>query len=135
MPAPLPDCRWFLKAGLTAAVVFAVQQPDLPPFARSCLYVLGGFLAAAAQLPNCPQQACRLVLLGPQHACMGGVLRGCSRTGFQLSSMPYRRAAGLYTMLGLVMDGPAALVLRPLRLRLAPHFLPPWESRSLAAFW
>ena len=33
------------------------------------------------------------------------------------------------------MDGPAALVLRPLRLALAPHFLPPWESRSLADFW
>ena len=33
------------------------------------------------------------------------------------------------------MDGPAALVLRPLRMSLAPHFLPPWESRSLADFW
>jgi hypothetical protein len=33
------------------------------------------------------------------------------------------------------MDGPAALVLHPLRMSLSPHFLPPWESRSLAGFW
>jgi hypothetical protein len=39
---------------------------------------------------------------------------------------------GLYTMLGVVMDGPAALLLRPLRLSLAPHFLPPWDAPSLA---
>ncbi|EFN51551.1 hypothetical protein CHLNCDRAFT_140013 [Chlorella variabilis] len=74
--------RWLLKAGVTAAVVFTLLLPDLPPFAKSCLYVVG-----------------------------------------------------LYTMLGVVMDGPAALVLAPLQLALAPHFLPPWESRSLADFW
>lgn len=33
------------------------------------------------------------------------------------------------------MDGPAALLLRPLRLQLAPHFRAPWESPSVAAFW
>lgn len=33
------------------------------------------------------------------------------------------------------MDGPAALLLRPLRLELAPHFVAPWEARSVAAFW
>lgn len=33
------------------------------------------------------------------------------------------------------MDGPAALVLRPLQLHLAPHFRAPWESVSIAAFW
>ncbi|PRW20389.1 acyl- --sterol O-acyltransferase 1-like isoform B [Chlorella sorokiniana] len=42
---------------------------------------------------------------------------------------------GIYGMLGVVMDGPAALLLRPLRLQLAPHFRAPWESPSVAAFW
>lgn len=42
---------------------------------------------------------------------------------------------GIYGMLGVVMDGPAALLLRPLRLQLAPHFRAPWESPGVAAFW
>ncbi|KAL4431416.1 hypothetical protein ABPG75_006672 [Micractinium tetrahymenae] len=73
--------RWLAKAAVTAGVVFCLLL-EVPPFARTCLYVLG-----------------------------------------------------IYSMLGVVMDGPAALVLRPLRLDLAPHFLPPWESASLAEFW
>ncbi|KAL4852779.1 putative long-chain-alcohol O-fatty-acyltransferase 8 [Chlorella vulgaris] len=74
--------RWLLKAAVTAAVVFALLLPGIPPFFNTCLYCVG-----------------------------------------------------LYTMLGVVMDGPAALLLRPLRLSLAPHFLPPWDAPSLAAFW
>ena len=44
-------------------------------------------------------------------------------------------AVGLYSMLGVAMDGPAALLLRPLGLRLAPHFRSPWLSSSVAEFW
>jgi hypothetical protein len=133
----LRRCRWLLKAALTAAVVFAVQLPGLPPFARSCLYVLGGFPTAAAQLLEHTQACCPAGCLATAASDPAAGHDTPAKTGNRPASVQqwYRCTAGLYTMLGVVMDGPAALVLRPLRLNLAPHFLPPWESRSLAAFW
>eukprot|EP00887_Chlorella_sp_A99_P008212 scaffold12.g8212.t1 len=41
----------------------------------------------------------------------------------------------LYSMLGVMMDGPASLALSLLGMKLAPHFRPPWLSPSIAGFW
>ena len=41
----------------------------------------------------------------------------------------------LYSLLLLIMDGPAALVIGLTGLRMSPHFDQPWRATSVASFW
>ncbi|EFJ41473.1 hypothetical protein VOLCADRAFT_121638 [Volvox carteri f. nagariensis] len=47
----------------------------------------------------------------------------------------YVYAFGLYSFVGVLMDGPAALAVEALGLQLIPTFDQPWLSSSLADFW
>ncbi|GFR44080.1 hypothetical protein Agub_g5240 [Astrephomene gubernaculifera] len=47
----------------------------------------------------------------------------------------YMHIMGLYSFVGFLMDGPAALAVEALELPLVPTFDEPWKSCSLADFW
>ncbi|GAB4821584.1 hypothetical protein N2152v2_008630 [Parachlorella kessleri] len=42
---------------------------------------------------------------------------------------------GLYSVLGMIMDGPAALATSAIGMQIAPHFDNPYTAHSLAEFW
>lgn len=114
--------RWLLKAATTGAVVFTLLLRDLPPWACSCLYAIGIYSMLGAL--RCGHAAlCRA-------CCMPHAVTWRTQARARLSSASH--SFPLLSSAGVVMDGPAALVLRLLRLRLAPHFRAPWESRSFA---
>lgn len=125
--------RWLLKAATTGAVVFTLLR-DLPPWVCSCLFAIGIYSMLGAL--RCAALRCDV------HAA---ALLRCAMPGTAWLDAPLPRSAPRLLRLppslhctasaGVVMDGPAALVLRLLRLRLAPHFRAPWESRSFAVSW
>ena len=126
--------RWAAKLALLAAVVFALGRPGLEPLARSACYVLGLYgserwLVQGGAGPAAAA-ATAVASLGARPASPSRPAHRLPRFSGSPTPAPLH-----HPVLGVIMDGPAALALSWLGLQLVPHFRAPWLSTSVATFW
>jgi hypothetical protein len=121
-PAPAPATAAAAAAASPQTPVAAAAPPRAAALARRCAAKLILLAAVCAALASPPPP----LLAHPTAA---------GSTGWHPLVRNILFTLGLYTLIGAIMDGPAALAGAALGLRLAPHFAAPLAARGVADFW